>query len=60
MAPNQSILFDSVKDIVENHKKNYKRNNPIVHFSTSKWASFQKNNTINSQNKEIYGTTISH
>ena len=49
IIPNQSVLFDSVKDITENHKKNYKKNNPIVHFSTKKWASFEKNNVINSQ-----------
>ena len=60
IIPNQSILFDSVKDIVENHKKNYKRNNPIVHFSTSKWASFQKNNTINSQILCLTVDTVLH
>ena len=49
IIPNQSVLFDSVKDITENHTKNYKKNNPIVHFSTKKWSSFSKNNVINSQ-----------
>ena len=49
IIPNQSVLFDSVKDITENHTKNYKKNNPIIHFSTKKWSSFSKNNVINSQ-----------
>ena len=47
IIPNQSVLFDSVKDITENHK-NYKKNNPFI-LKIKKWASFEKNNVINSQ-----------
>ena len=32
IIPNQSVLFDSVKDIAENHTKNYKKNNPIIYI----------------------------
>ena len=60
VIPNQSILFDTIKDITENHKKTYKRDNPILHFSTNKWASFQKNNTINSQLLCLTVDTVLH
>ena len=60
IIPNQSVLFDTVKDITENHKKSYKRDNPIVHFSTTKWASFPNSYNINSQILCLTVDTVLH
>ena len=48
VIPNQSILLDTVRDIGENHMKNYKHGTRMLDFSTGKWSSLE-DGSLNSQ-----------